>query len=183
MERRGVPTMAAAVSDSSTTVGLAPRIGHMTTMTTEKPTTEKPMTVASRGVTLRDFVIFQLKLVLDGMKDFFAIWLSIGAIVLDLISGRGDRPRLFYSVVRASERFDRWINLHGVLEEMDAEGTVDGLFGASRAGDDTFVGRIEELVRGGDEPVRRRSEDSARRSGEGSSPRSDDEPRHGTDGR
>ena len=114
----------------------------------------KPMTMASRGVTLRDFAIFQLKLILDGMKDFLAVWLSIGAIVLDFIAGRGKRPRLFYSVVRASERFDRWINLHGVLETMDESETDDGLFGASRAGDDTLVGQIEALVRGGDEPRR-----------------------------
>ena len=110
------------------------------------------MTVASRGVTLRDFAIFQLKLFLDGMKDFVAIWLSVGAIVLDFFAGRGSRPRLFYSVVRASERFDRWINLHSVIETMDASETQDGLFGASRAGDDTLVGKIEEMVRGGDEP-------------------------------
>lgn len=120
------------------------------------------MTVASRGVTLRDFAIFQAKLFLDGMKDFLAIWLSVGAIVLDFISGRGKRPRLFYSVVRASERFDRWINLHSVLETMDQTGTDDGLFGASAAGDDTLVGKIEELVRGGDEP-RRRTDASGRK--------------------
>ena len=118
-------------------------------MTTDRTT---PMTVASRGVTLRDFGIFQLKLILDGAKDFLAFWLSIGAIVLDFLAGRGKRPRLFYSVVRASERFDRWINLHSVIETMDESETDDGLFGASRAGDDTLLGQIEELVRGGDEP-------------------------------
>lgn len=109
------------------------------------------MTVADRGVTLRDFIIFQIKLVLDGMKDFLAIWLSTGAIILDIIAGQGKRPRLFYSVVRASERFDRWINLHGVLEEMDATESDDGLFGGSRAGDDSFVGRLEKMVRGEEE--------------------------------
>jgi len=110
------------------------------------------MTVASRSVTLRDFAIFQVKLFLDGLKDFVAIWLSIGAIILDFIAGRGRRPRLFYSVVRASERFDKWINLHSVVERMDALETDDGLFGASTAGDDSLVGKIEQLVRGGDEP-------------------------------
>jgi hypothetical protein len=44
---------------------------------------------------------------------------SIGAIAIDFIAGRGKRPRLFYSVVRMSERFDKWINLHGVIERMD----------------------------------------------------------------
>ena len=64
--------------------------------------TDEPMTVASRSVTLRDFAIFQMKLFLDGMKDFVAIWLSTGAIILDFIAGRGKKPRLFYSVVPAS---------------------------------------------------------------------------------
>lgn len=140
------------------------------------------MTVASRGVTLRDFMIFQLKLVLDGMKDFLAVWLSIGAIVLDFIAGRGDRPRLFYSVVRASERFDRWINLHGVLDEMDAAETVDGLFGGSRAGDGTFVGKLEEMVRGGDEPPHGDGGQTGRQGGEGAA-RDGGAPLGGTDGR
>lgn len=124
--------------------------------------THKPMTMASRNVTARDFVIFQLKLFLDGIKDFAAIWLSLFAIILDFIAGRGRRPRLFYSVVRASERFDRWINLHSVIERMDESGTDDGMFGARIAGDDSLVGKIEELVRprgrdrgGLDEPERR----------------------------
>ena len=80
---------------------------------------KKPLTVASRNVTLRDFAIFQVKLLLDGAIDLFAFWVSIGAIAIDFIAGRGKRPRLFYSVVRMSERFDKWINLHGVIERMD----------------------------------------------------------------
>lgn len=114
--------------------------------------TNQPLTVASRGVTLRDFMIFQLKLGLDGLKDFVAIWLSTGAIILDLIAGRGKRPRLFYSVVRGSERFDKWLNLHSVVERMDMMEDDDGFFGASDAGDDSLVGQIEQLVRGGDSP-------------------------------
>ena len=113
--------------------------------------TNQPMTVTSRGVTLRDFAIFQVKLVLDGTKDFVAFWASIFAIVLDFIAGRGRRPRLFYSVVRASERFDRWINLHSVVQEMDARGTGEGLLGARDAASETFVGELERLARGGAE--------------------------------
>ncbi len=115
-----------------------------------------PMTMASRKVTIRDFMIFQLKLWLDGLHDFMAIWLSIGAIILDFISGRGRRPRLFYSVVRMSERFDKWLNLHSVAERLESGDfdvdTDDGFFGASSAGDDNLIGQIEQLVRGGDEP-------------------------------
>lgn len=112
----------------------------------------RPMTVTSRKVTMRDFVIFQLKLALDGLKDLVVFNVSIVAIVLDFISGRGQRPRLFYSVVRSSERFDKWLNLHGVMERLDEGDTSDGFFGASEAGADTLIGQIEKLVRGGDEP-------------------------------
>ena len=129
------------------------------------------MTVTSRRVTLRDFAIFQLKLALDGLKDFVVFQLSIGAIVLDFIAGRGRRPRLFYSVVRVSERFDAWINLHGVMETLDAGDSDDGLFGASEAGSDSLIGKIEELVRGGDQPRRT----GAERGGEGT-PEFDEEP-------
>ena len=115
----------------------------------------KPMTVTSRSVTVRDFAIFQLKLFLDGIKDLVAFNLSIIAIILDFISGRGKRPRLFYSVVRASERFDKWINLHSVLEVMDERDSEDGLFGGSDEGDDSLVAEIERMVKkGGREGVK-----------------------------
>ena len=110
------------------------------------------MTVTSRNVTLRDFAIFQLKLALDGLKDLVVFNVSIVAVVLDFISGRGQRPRLFYSVVRASERFDAWLNLHGVMQRLDESESEDGFFGASEAGADSLIGQIEELVRGGDQP-------------------------------
>ena len=113
------------------------------------------MTVTSRGVTLRDFAIFQVKLILDGAKDFVAFWASIFAIALDFIAGRGSRPRLFYSVVRASERFDRWINLHSVVQEMDAQATGEGLLGARQSASETFVGELERLARGGAEDRQR----------------------------
>lgn len=112
------------------------------------------MVMATRGVTLRDFLIFQLKIWLDGMKDVVVIGLSTGALVLDFIAGKGRRPRLFYSVVRVSERFDRWLNIHGAVERLETAETDDGLFGVSTAGEDTLLGQIEQLVRGGDKPRR-----------------------------
>jgi hypothetical protein len=115
------------------------------------------MIQATREVTLRDFFIFQLKLVLDGAKDLVTFWLSIGAVMVDFLAGRGRRPRLFYSVLRASERFDLWLNLNGTLEKLEAEGVgEDGLFGASKAGSDSLLGELEQMVRGGDERRRRR---------------------------
>lgn len=121
--------------------------------------TDDPMVATSRGVTARDFLIFQLKLGLDGLKDVVVFNVSIVAVVLDLISGRGRRRRLFYSVVRWSERFDHWLNLHGVAERLESEGGDDGFFGASESGSDSLLGKLEEWTRGGDEPRSRRPRD------------------------
>ena len=101
----------------------------------------------------RDLVIFLVKLAIDGLKDLTLMNLAIGAAILDVIAGGGKRPRLFYSVLRLSERFDLWLNLNGAMEKMEAgEAGDDGLFGASVAGSDSLLGQIEQLVRGGDAP-------------------------------
>ncbi|MBT8336422.1 MAG: hypothetical protein KJO11_07445 [Gemmatimonadetes bacterium] len=111
------------------------------------------MLEAKRSVMIRDLIIFLVKLAIDGLKDLALMNLAIGAAVLDVISGGGKRPRLFYSVLRLSERFDLWLNLNGAMERMEAgEAGDDGLFGASTAGSDSLLGKIEQLVRGGDTP-------------------------------
>ena len=95
------------------------------------------MVVASRQVTLRDFLVFQLKLAVDGLKDVVVFQISIVAMVVDFLSGRGKRPRWFYAVMRESQRFDRWLDLHGAMRravpiESDAA-EADGSFGAAEA--------------------------------------------------
>ena len=111
--------------------------------------------VASRGVTTRDFLVFQVKLALDGVKDMVAISLSVLAIIIDLTVGTG-RTRMFYGVVRLSERFERWLGLHRVrglrLRELDSgtggdtqdEPDPDVLLGADA---DDLIDRLEKRVR------------------------------------
>jgi len=108
---------------------------------------------ATQPVLIRDFLIFWLKLWLDGAKDLLMIWLSAFAVIFDLFFG-GRRKRLFYKVMRLGERIDLWLNLHGALSKGDESG--DGLFGASRAGSPTMLGKLEQAVRGGDEPRKKR---------------------------
>ena len=103
------------------------------------------MTAARKGTLVRDLLIFQLKLVLDGLKDVALIQISLVAAIYDLLFGRPDRPAVFYNVLRLSERLDLWMNLYGASR--GAEADQDGLFGTSRAGEDTMLGKLEELVR------------------------------------
>lgn len=104
---------------------------------------------ASRNVVVRDFAIFQLKLFLDGLKDVALSALSLGALIIDMVAGGGRRPRVFYSVLAMSERFDLWLNLSGAISRLENEDLDDdGLFAASEAGSDTLLGKVEEIVRG-----------------------------------
>jgi hypothetical protein len=104
----------------------------------------------TRWVIFRDLMIFQLKLMLDGLKDLALMPLSIAAAALDIFFP-GDRPgHRFYAVMRVGERFERWLSLFAASEKADARD--DGLFGASRAGSPSLLGRIELTVLGRAEP-------------------------------
>jgi hypothetical protein len=101
-------------------------------------------------VSIRDFAIFQLKLLIDGLKDGMVFTVSFVAFAVDLIFKRHGERRYFYRVMRVSEKFDLWLNLHGAA--ISAEASEDGLFGVSEAGSDTLLGKLEQITRGGDEP-------------------------------
>ena len=98
----------------------------------------------SRRVVLRDFLIYEIKLFLDGLKGAAMGLLTIPALVLDLVHP-GERPgHRFYRVMRIGERLDNWLSLYGVAEA--AEQDPDGMFGVSRAGSPTLLGRLEAVV-------------------------------------
>lgn len=110
-----------------------------------------------KSVLIRDLLILQLKLLLDAVKDVLLIKLALWAVIFDVLFGRPGRPLLFYGVLRLGERFDLWLNLYGPARS--AEASEDGLFGASAAGADTLLGKLEELVRGRVESYRASKED------------------------
>ena len=92
----------------------------------------------------RDLAIFQLKLFLDGLGDLVLSPLSFLAALWDMIPG-GRKGRAFYAVLRLGERWDLWLNLYRPAK--DAELSGEGLIGAGKAGADTFIGKVEEMVR------------------------------------
>ena len=108
----------------------------------------------SPGVTMRDFVVFQCKLVLDGLKDIILLNLSVVAIVFDAITGRIERPRSFYGVVRLSRRFEEWLKLHRLRGARidEEEGTMlEDLLGQAPDADrlaDEFEGLVRREVAG-----------------------------------
>lgn len=104
----------------------------------------------ARKVVLRDLIIFQAKLFMDGLKDVVLVPVSIAAAGLDVVFPGPQPGRLFYRVLRAGERFDRWLSLFSAAERADS--SKGGLFGASRAGSDSMLGGLEAMILGHEEP-------------------------------
>lgn len=113
---------------------------------------------ADRGVVIRDFIVFQVKLVADGLKDFVAINLSVVAIVIDLLTGRGSNPRFFYAVVRLSRRFEGWLALHRMRGLSDAD-DQDALSRLEAPDADELIDQFEGLVQRKASEIRARREE------------------------
>lgn len=69
-------------------------------------------TDVSVGRLLRDFIAFELKLLVDGFKDVMLAQLALLITVIELLFLRGRRGRLFYGLMKIGARFDRWLGLY-----------------------------------------------------------------------
>lgn len=116
-----------------------------------------PASKAQRKVVLRDLMIFQLKLMLDSAKDIVLSPLAIAAAAADILFPTEHTGKRFYMVMRIGERFDQYLSLWGAAE--NADGGEGGLFGASRAGSATMLGKLEALVLGREETEEEHSAD------------------------
>jgi hypothetical protein len=87
---------------------------------------------------IRDVLVFQLKLVLDAVRDFALSPLSIGAALIDLFSGDEPPGRRFYAVLRAGQRAERWLDLYRPAGELEGAEELPGV--------DSVVARVEALL-------------------------------------
>lgn len=95
----------------------------------------------TRWILIRDALVFQAKLFLDGLRDFIMMPISLGAAVLDLL-GVGPRAgRQFYDLLVFGRRTELWINLFGAAEHAEALPESHG------PGVDRLVEKMERLVR------------------------------------
>jgi hypothetical protein len=80
-------------------------------------------------VSVRDFAILQLKLLIDRLEDGALFTVSFVAFATDVVLRRRGRRWSFYKVMRISERFDLWLNLYGAADgaERDETAFSDGV--------------------------------------------------------
>jgi hypothetical protein len=133
-----------------------------------------------RSIVIRDMLVFQFKLIVDGVLDLVLLPVSL---LVGLVSVIGSGPKSggeFYDLMRAGRRAERWINLFGSVERGLHPGADEGL--AARDLDD-LVSRVEAFVldeyrnRGGTVQTRQRLDaalESLRRLGKQDNPRKPD---------
>lgn len=102
-------------------------------------------TTNQRNGFLRDAVVFQGKLLFDGLRDLVLMPVALIATVADVISREEPHGRRFYDVVHFGKQTENWINLFGAAErapETDTpRPTMDG------PSLDDFVDEFEQKLR------------------------------------
>lgn len=91
---------------------------------------------------LRDVVVFQLKMVVDNLRDFALIPVSLGAALIDLIF-KGEREgALFYKVLQWGAHSEKIIDVYSAIEDhpptemgINSDYTIDGV-----------IARLEHVV-------------------------------------
>jgi len=105
----------------------------------EAPATDSSRNRSRWGV-IRDLGVFELKLAVDGLKDFVLAPLALGAALADLVIPSGNRGVLLNSVLRIGERFDQWLGLYRLRRRDETRTVLD------EGGSDVILDYIESTA-------------------------------------
>lgn len=100
------------------------------------------MAKSLRWQLVRDALAFQLKVLLDALRDLVLSPLSLLAALVDLLFAGSRKPALFYAVMRLGERSEHWIDLWSAGARSDAGAAEDPAMNV-----DGLLARVETLVR------------------------------------
>lgn len=76
---------------------------------------------------IRNLLVFQAKLVIDGLRDVVLSPISLFAALAGLVAHRQDPQRYFRRVIEVGAASERWINLFGRPADED-QANLDELF-------------------------------------------------------
>lgn len=98
---------------------------------------------------VRDVLVFQVKLIVDGFRDLLLVPVSIGAGLMSLIQpGSGPGPQ-FYNLLRLGKRSEQWINLFAAADRPPGVGDEtrgDRRRGSAPSDIDDLVARVESFI-------------------------------------
>lgn len=106
--------------------------------------------VGPRRQLVKDVLVFQVKLIVDGFRDLLLVPVSIGAGIMSLVQAGPKPGPQFYELLRVGRRSERWINLFAAAgPEREAESRNDSA-ATSRtpvpADIDELVERVESFI-------------------------------------
>ena len=94
---------------------------------------------------IRDVAVLQVKLIVDGLRDFLLVPASLAAGIISLVRSKDGRPGPeFYSLVSVGKQSERWINLFGAMRNAPPEVVEDNRFGDAEL--DDIVSKVESFV-------------------------------------
>lgn len=97
-----------------------------------------------RWTLTRDILVLQLKLIVDGLRDFILVPISLTVGTLSLLRGGDAKDSDFYRLLRLGRRSERWINLFGAVDRVYGPATGNESFSAEDI--DEMVERVESFV-------------------------------------
>ncbi len=98
-----------------------------------------------RWTLIRDVVVLQAKLIVDGFRDLLLVPASLVAAIVSLASGDKDRPGpQFYQLIGLGKQSERWIDLFKAYENAPEELRRENEFAVSNM--DELVDRFESFV-------------------------------------
>lgn len=100
---------------------------------------------SARWTLIRDTAVLQVKLIVDGLRDFLLVPASLIAAIISLASTRDGKPGpQFYDLLQIGKRSEVMINLFGAYKHApDTLGADDRFKDMSI---DEIVGRVESFV-------------------------------------
>jgi hypothetical protein len=75
----------------------------------------------SRWTLIRDIAAFQVKLVVDGLRDFLLVPASLFMGLVSLVRGQVGQDNPFYELMRLGQRSEHWINLFGAARPLPGD--------------------------------------------------------------
>jgi hypothetical protein len=100
---------------------------------------------ADRWTLIRDVAVLQVKLVVDGLRDFVLVPVSLIAGLISLVRpGSDPAANEFYRLLRIGRRSERWINLFGAADRVAGPPEVGADFPSEDI--DSIVSRVEAFV-------------------------------------
>lgn len=113
-----------------------------------EPETAEAETGSERWPLIRDVLVFQCKLLVDGFRDLLLLPVSLLVGIISVIGkGKGSPPgHEFYELLHAARRTERWINLFGAADKGKAR--TDPADDRSTAAPDldALVSRVEAFL-------------------------------------